>query len=166
MPRDAKSFIACACMLDTFAYIVDAYVAAHPDSQPAILQTFQETWPSVMELLSNGENGFYSPAALCVLEDPDDVVNRWFVATIIGNVGHLPATKVLGNERVVEAMARVVRLTESAINQFHGAQIDAELLSRRIAQARMLANVRRAAKFVDSKFDSIIQLADSVVKSQ
>lgn len=50
------------------------------------LETIAETWPTLMDLIVNGVNEKFQNGALIRMEDPDFCDNKWFVASIAGNI--------------------------------------------------------------------------------
>jgi hypothetical protein len=158
MPKDEKSYYVRACMPDVVSLAINAYVTMDSRSQQAVSRIYQETWPLLMDLRNRGASGEYSSAALTVVEDADDGVNRWSVTTIAGNVGGLSGVDILTNGRVVEAMARVKKSSAAVILQVSTSDIDGDRLSNNLRRSAVAAKLRLATKFVNDNFSPMVEL--------
>jgi hypothetical protein len=70
-------------------------------------ETIVETWPTLAKLLYNGIKDRYQEGALILLEDFDYGENKWFVASICGNLD-LDDIEELFNDRAQETMMLVL----------------------------------------------------------
>jgi hypothetical protein len=79
IPRSSMSVWVATCWDHTFDKIIE-----DPDEET--LEVIAETWPTLAQLLVNGFKDLYSGGALIILEDLDDGENKWFVASVAGNI--------------------------------------------------------------------------------
>ena len=100
IPRNENSAWVVAC----FEHNLDELVSnLDKDTSEAIA----ETWPTLARLLYNGISDRYQEGALVVLEDSDYCENKWFVASIAGNISFENLEDLFG-ERMQEVIKLVI----------------------------------------------------------
>jgi hypothetical protein len=157
MPRDEHSIWVCCCLVDTFTPLVESFLSVNELIQAALLRSYRETWPQVMELLDNGMNHRYSPAALIVLEDPDDATGRWFVASVVGNLPSLSLEDVF-DSRTKDAVQRVFAISDAAIRQYRTWEVDKVRLGAKVFSDSVSSDLKASAGFVRDNFGTIVGL--------
>lgn len=107
IPRNQNSAFVATCWDHTFDKLVS-------NLDEDTFEMIAETWPTLAALLYNGVKQLYRQGALIVLEDLDDGENKWFVASIAGNIS-FSSFKDLFNERMQEVtqlvLARTIQLS-------------------------------------------------------
>jgi hypothetical protein len=158
VPRNEHSVFVCACMPDNISAVVNTVVMMDSQRQRATLQTYQEAWPLLMDLRSNGLAERYSPAALTDMEDPDHATNRWFLATVVGNLPSLPGIDALGDARMLKAIIRVIETAEAVIEQVSCSPIDADRLANVRIRDDLSSGAKTAAKFFKDNVGPMVDL--------
>lgn len=79
IPRSSRSVWVATCWDHAFDEILE-------DPDEDTLEVIEGTWPLLAQLLANGFKDRYREGALIVLEDLDDGENKWFVASVAGNI--------------------------------------------------------------------------------
>ncbi len=100
IPRNSNSVFVVTCWEHFFDDLV-----SNIDQDD--FETISETWPTLGELLINGIKDRYQYGALIVGEDPDYGENKWFIASIAGNISFDNEEELFG-ERTNEAIGIVL----------------------------------------------------------
>ncbi|MBD2777552.1 hypothetical protein [Iningainema tapete] len=100
IPRNENS----AWLVTSFEHVFDELVS-NIDEQTS--ETIADTWPTLASLLYNGIKDRYQEGALLVLEDSDYCENKWFVASIAGNISFETLEDLFG-ERIQQAVQLVI----------------------------------------------------------
>jgi len=100
IPRTESSVFVATCWGTTFDELL-----SNPSSQTVDMIT--ETWPTLATLLYNGLSDKYRDGALIKLEDPDYGENKWFVASVAGNISFENADTLFA-DRTMETINVVV----------------------------------------------------------
>lgn len=155
--RDQWSVWVCTCLQDMFTGMVRTFMAQNEVIRPSLMKGMREAWPVVYELLDNGMNEQYAPAALTLLEDPDDASGKWVVTTVVGNLPSLERSDVF-DHRTRDAVLRVFDLTDRAVREFRMYSIDRLTLAGRVFGASVSADMKSYTRFAAQHFDTILEL--------
>lgn len=100
IPRNENSAWVAASFEDTFDELL-----RNPDRDT--FEMIANTYPTLDRLICNGMSDRYQKGGLVVLEDMDYCENKWFVASIVGNISFESVEDLCG-ERMQEAINLVI----------------------------------------------------------
>lgn len=109
IPRSEHSAFIAICLDDMFDSIVS-------DLDEDTFETIVDTWPTLAQLLVNGVNDKYQNGALIRLEDADYGDNKWFVASIAGNIS-FDSQESLFCDRTSETIGLVLEKTTQLLSE-------------------------------------------------
>jgi hypothetical protein len=109
IPRNKHSAFVAICLGDMFDEMVE-------DIDKDSFDTIKDTWPTLACLMINGINDKYQNGALIKLEDADYGDNKWFVASIAGNIS-FDSEEELFCDRTKESMATVLATTSRLLSE-------------------------------------------------
>jgi hypothetical protein len=94
--RSENTFFIAACLNDVFDSLIENF-----DND--LVNVYNDAWPNLITLLQNGVNDKYQNGALIKLEDQDCGENKWFLATVVGNM-KIEKLDDFFNDKVVDAI--------------------------------------------------------------
>jgi len=109
VPRSERSVFVLICLDDMFDTLMNEL---DNDS----FETISDTWPTLAELLMNGAKDKYKSGALIRFEDADYGDNKWFVASVAGNISFESEDEIFG-DRTMEALEVVMERTKELLTE-------------------------------------------------
>jgi hypothetical protein len=100
IPRSEHSALIATCWDHVFDEMIE-------NLDEDTFETIVETWPTLAILFHNGVKDLYREGALILLEDFDDGEQKWFVASIAGNIAFESAEELF-SERTKEVIQVVL----------------------------------------------------------
>lgn len=110
IPRNNYSAFVAACFGDCFDDVLENF------NDKDYIETVCDTWPLFANLLNNGVKDKYSEGALIKMEDIDTGDNKWFLASIAGNL-NFDSVEDLLCEKTLQAVRTVIERTGELYNE-------------------------------------------------
>lgn len=111
IPRGKHSAFIAICLDDMFDSLIE-------DLDEDKYETLCDTWPTLARMLQNGIKDKYKDGALIKLEDSDYGDNKWFVASIAGNISFESAEELFC-ERTKETIGIVIGSTNALLSELN-----------------------------------------------
>jgi hypothetical protein len=108
IPKTETSVFVATCWDDAFDKLLQG--------DEGDLEIVADTWPTLASLLSNGVQDKYRDCAMIRLSDLDDGDQKWFLASVAGNIKLDNADELLG-DRTMEVAMKVVARTAELLNE-------------------------------------------------
>jgi hypothetical protein len=111
IPRNEHSAFVATCWEHAFDEVI-------ADLDEDTFETIVETWPTLAILFHNGIKDLYREGALILFEDFDYGENKWFIASIAGNISFTSAEELMG-ERTREVIQVVLARSMQLLIELH-----------------------------------------------
>lgn len=108
IPKTESSVFVATCWDDAF----DKLLTADEDD----FETIADTWPTLAALVINATQDKYRECAMIRFADYDDGDQKWFLASVAGNI-NLDDTEQLLGDRTMEVAKKVIARTTELSNE-------------------------------------------------
>ncbi|QEM43563.1 hypothetical protein [Mycolicibacterium grossiae] len=150
-PLSGDVVVVCACFDQWFTPLQQA-MARSDATKDAWMSSMQSAWPTTKRLFEDGWASRYSGTALCTMQDPDDISDKWFVLTVVANL-NLAVSE--DETRLIDAFHRVEAAAAALHHEVSSRRMDFAALASREMRNELFAATKKLAGFATANFGPI-----------